>query len=97
MSFGVMENSPVPREETRSKVLSNARVRKCILIFVVKSRNLKGGIGSLFDPYVNAIGAAVILPITYGSELLYLWIWHDLHTLAVPRDSPHDNQYACVI
>ena len=41
-------------------------------------RNLKGGIGSLFDPSVNRYGAAAILSIMYWGELLCLRIWLDL-------------------
>ena len=48
--------------------------------------NLKGGIGSLFDP----CGAAVILTIMYGGELLYLGIWH--HNSA---QSAHITVAAC--
>ena len=49
-------------------------------------RNLKGGIGSLFDPCVNGYGAVAILPITYGGELLYLQIWRH-----------HSAQYAHIM
>ena len=38
------------------------------------SRNLKGGIGSLFDP-CYCYGATAILPVTYGGELWYLRLW----------------------
>ena len=34
----------------------------------------QGGIGSLFDPYVNAMWAVAILKVTYGDELMYLQI-----------------------
>ena len=45
--------------------------------FGSRTRNLNGGIGSLFDPCVNAVGRPVILTVTYGGELLYLRIWRD--------------------
>ena len=63
-------------------------------------RNLKGGIGSLFDPCVNAMG--------WGGHIgHHLWsyctfrfgaiIRRDLYTLSLPRDSPCDYLYACVL
>ena len=38
---------------------------------------LKGGIGSLFEPCVNAMGQQPYWPVMHGGELLYLRIWHN--------------------
>ena len=38
-------------------------------------RNLKEGIGSLFDPAVLTLGAAAILTVMFGGEALYLRVW----------------------
>ena len=58
--------------KTRISVLSTEDSKIYIMSF---PRNLKGGIGSLIDPL--CYGAAAILPLTYGGELLYLRIWCD--------------------
>ena len=40
-------------------------------MFACAPRNLKGGIGSLFDPCVKAMGGgAAILSVTYGGQLI---------------------------
>ena len=69
--------------------------------YCICTKEFKRGIGSLFDPCVNAYGATAILPVTYGGELLYLRIWRDhlgrsAHMI-VTADSQRDKQYACVI
>ena len=46
-------------------------------------------------------GVTAILTVTYGGELLYLWIWCDhlvwLHKLSLLCVLPYDNLIACVI
>ena len=61
-------------------------------------RNLKGGIGSLFAPCVNAMGRRpycssrmVVSYCTFGFGAV---IQRDLCTLSLPCDSPCCNQYA---
>ena len=39
-----------------------------------QNKEFKGGIRSLYDPCVNAMGGGHIDPVTYGGELLYLRI-----------------------
>ena len=39
------------------------------IMMVVFPRNLEEGIRSLFDPCVNVIGVAAMLPVTHGGEL----------------------------
>ena len=39
-----------------------------------QNKEFKGGIMSLYDPCVNAMGGGHIDPVTDGCELLYLWI-----------------------
>ena len=62
-----------------------------IYTFVLFPGNLKGGIGSLFDPCVNA---TAILTVMYGGELCSSGfgaiIWRDLRT-SLSRDSLRDN------
>ena len=64
------------------------------------SRNLKAGIGSLFDPCVNArrwpywLSRMEASYCTFGFGAI---IRRDLRTLSLPRDSLGDNLYACVI
>ena len=57
--------------------------------------------GSFFDPCVNALGRRPYCPLhmevsycTFGFSTI---IQRDLRTLSLPRDSPRNNQYACVI
>ena len=66
-----------------------------------KSRNLKGGIGSLFDPCVNVVERRPYCP--SHMEVSY-WIFRfeaiirlDLRTLSSLCDSWCDNQFACMI
>ena len=65
------------------------------------ARNLKWGIGSLFDPCVNTMGRRPYCPscmevscCTFGFSTI---IRRDLRTLSLPHDSQCDNLYACVI
>ena len=64
-------------------------------------RNLKGGIRSLFDPCVNAMGRRPYCPsrmeVSYCTFGFGAIIRRDLRTLSLPRDSPRDNIFACVI
>ena len=64
-------------------------------------RNLKGGIWSLFDPCVNAIGWRPYCPsrmeVSYCTFRFGVIIRRNLRTLSLPRDSLRDNQCACVI
>ena len=61
------------------------------------SRNLKGGIGSLFDPCVNAMKWRPYWPshmeVSYCTFGFCANILRDLCTISLPRDSHH----ACVI
>ena len=70
-------------------------------MFQAHPRNLKGEIGSLFDPCVNAIGRRPYCPsrmeVSYCTFGFGAIIRRDLRTLSLPRDSPRDNQFACVI
>ena len=65
------------------------------------SRNLKGDIGSLFDPCVNAMGQRPYCPsrmkVSYCTFGFGVIIRCDLLTSSLPHDSLRDNQYACVI
>ena len=65
--------------------------------YLFAPRNFKGEMGLILTRVNAMVRWQDHKPITYGGELLYLRIWRDLHTLSLPRDSPHDNQYACVI
>ena len=62
---------------------------------VFLSRNLKRGIGSLFDPCVNAMGRQPYWPshmeVSYCTFGFGANIQRDLRILLLPRDSPHDN------
>ena len=62
-------------------------------IHVVSSRNLKGGIGSLFDPCVNAMRRQPCWPsrmeVSYCTFGFGANILRDLRTLSLPHDSPH--------
>ena len=73
---------------------------QALLVWVLEPRNLKGESGLFLTPVLSLWGAAAILPVTYGVELLYLriWpiIWRDLRTLSIASDLPRNNQYACV-
>ena len=64
-------------------------------------RNLKGGIGSLFDPCVNAVGRRPYCPsrmeVSYCTIRFGAIIRRDLRTLSVLHDSPCNIQHACVI
>ena len=69
--------------------------------FDLIARNLKGGIGSLFDPFVNAMGRRPYCSsrmegsyCTFGFGTI---IRCDLRTLSLLRDSPWDIQYVCAI
>ena len=67
----------------------------------LEPRNLKGGMGTLFDPHVNAMGRWPYwmsrMEVSYCTFGFGAIILHDLRTLLLPRDSPHDNLYECVI
>ena len=67
--------------------------------YVYISRNIKGGIWSLFDPCVNAMEPRPYWPsrmevtyCTFGFAPSF-----DMITLLLPRDLRHDSLYACVI
>ena len=66
-----------------------------------EARNLKGGIGSLFDPCVNAMGrrpyCSSRMEVGYCTFGFGAIIRRDLRTLSLPHVSPRDNQYACAI
>ena len=68
---------------------------------VAYSRNLKWGIGSLFDSCVNAMGRWSYCPscmeVSYCTFRFGAIIRPDLRTLSLPCDSPRDNLYACMI
>ena len=62
------------------------------------ARNFKGGIGSLVDPCVKAMGRRPCWPsrmeesyCTFGFGAI---IWRDLRTLSLPRDSQCNNLYS---
>ena len=71
------------------------------IFFDIKARNLKGGIGSRFDPRVNALGQRPYWPsrmeVSYCTFGFGAIIRCDLHTLSLPRDSPFDNPFVWVI
>ena len=62
---------------------------------------LKGESGLFFDPCVNAMAWRPYCPscmeVSYCTFGFDAFIRRDLRTLSLPRDSPRDNQYACVI
>ena len=62
---------------------------------------LKGGIGSLFEPCVNAMGSSHIglscMEVSYCTFGFGTIIRCDLRTLSLSCDSPHDNLHACMI
>ena len=65
------------------------------------SRNLKGESGLFLTPVLTLWGRRPYCPsrieasyCTFGSGAI---IWRDVRTLSLPRDSPGDSQYACVI
>ena len=64
-------------------------------------RNLKRGIGSLFDHCVNAMGQRPYCPshmeVSYCIFGFSTIVRCDLRTLSLPCDSPRDNQHVCVI
>ena len=68
---------------------------------VDQTRNLKGGIGSLFDPCINAMGRWPYCPsrmeVSYCTFRFGTIIWRDMRTLSLPRDSRRDNLNACMI
>ena len=68
--------------------------------YPLKPRNLKGGIRSLFDPFVNAMGPGPWpsrMEVSYCTFGFGAIIQGDLRTLSLPCDSPRSNLYACVI
>ena len=71
------------------------------IMFTVIIKEFKRGIGSLFDPCVNAMGRRPYCPsrmeVSYCTFGFGTIILRDLRTLSLPHDSPHGNQYACVI
>ena len=75
----------------------------CLLTLydLLTPRNLKGGIGSLFDPCVNAMGRRPHCPsrmeVSYCTSGFGAIIQRDLRTLSLPCDLPCDNLYACMI
>ena len=72
-----------------------------IWAFDLEPRNLKGGIGSLLTPVLTAMGWRPYWPsrmeVSYCTFGFGAIIWRDLRTLLLPRNSPRDNLYACMI
>ena len=68
---------------------------------MIRLRNLKGGIGSLFDPCVNAMVRQPYCPsrmeVSYCTFEFVAIIRRDLYTLPLLRDSLGHNLFACVI
>ena len=55
----------------------------------MEAKNLNGEPSFFLIPELMLWDSGRILPVTYGSELLYLWIWHNPYTLSILRDSLH--------
>ena len=74
---------------------------KLFSVEVLYARNLKGGIGSLFDPCVNTTGQRPYCPsrmeVSYCTFGFGAIIQCDLRTLSLPCDSLRKYQYVCVI
>ena len=67
----------------------------------LKPRTLIGGIGSPFDPRVNTMWGwpycPLLMEVSYCTFRFGAIIRRNLRTLSLPRDSQHNNLYACVI
>ena len=74
-------------------------VPSVVLCPEVDPRNLKGGIGSLFDPCVNTMGQRPYwlsrTEVSYCTSGFGGIIWSNLRTLSLPRDSPCNNLSPC--
>ena len=69
--------------------------------FVYSTRNLKGGMWSLFDPCVNAMAQQPYWPshikVSYYTFGFGSVIRGDLRTLSLPHVLPHNKVHVCVI
>ena len=95
-----------PISKFRMQALFGFRRNTCLgmsrkYLTMATSRNLKREIWSLFAPCINAMGRQPYCPScmegSYCTFGLGAIIRRDLRTLLLLRDSPRDNQYACVI
>ena len=82
------------------QLLWNYRVPNYINTWAV-TKEFKGGIGSPFDPCVNAMRQQPYWPsrmeVSYCSSGFGAIIQRNLHTTSLPCDSPCDNLCACII
>ena len=85
----------------KAKFVTDTKLCRVEKIDISLSSNFKGGIESLFDHCVNAMGQWPYCPshmeVSYYTFGFGAIIWRDLRTLSLLHDSPRNNLYACVI
>ena len=76
-------------------ILNGGKIECALMSSDSAPRNLKRGIGSLFDPCDNAMGWRPYCPscmeVSYCTFGFGMIIRHDLHILLLPHDSLHDH------
>ena len=98
-SFDPITNTWAGWPDTKGKMFEKFTAQQ--FFSQLNPRNFKGGIGSLFDPCVNAMGQWPYWPsrmeVSYCTFGFNSIIQGNLRTLSLPCDSPRDNLHACII